>query len=227
MNEQFIELCRETVNRIDEKYYPGAYGWIETTKERLPVLWQEIKNIEEELDDSAKKNIPVEKFKGLIEGWEKLVCRAIEMARSFLHSINTVAIAQMDQIQFRNREEVNKDMKVKDMFPSKYLGKDDILAPLILTIGQCVMEDIKDENGVETKPVLYFEEYGDRGLILNKTNATTLEDLFGDSEDWAGNTIQLYVDHDIRFGKQKIGGVRLRRTPAQPSPQQDSQDVPF
>ena len=101
-------------------------------------------------------------------------------------------------------------MKVREMFPPKYLNKDDIVEPQILTIRECRMEDIEFEENVETKPILYFEEFEDRGLVLNKTNATTLEELYGDSEDWPGKTIEVYVDSSIRFGSKKLGDVRFR-----------------
>jgi len=102
-------------------------------------------------------------------------------------------------------------MKVGKMFPSKFLSKDDLVEPIVFTVDTVVMEEVQNEDGKEEKPILYFFGNDVKPLILNKTNAETLEKEFGsDSDDWEGKNIEVYVDPSIRFGKKLIGGIRVR-----------------
>ena len=97
------------------------------------------------------------------------------------------------------------------MYPSKYLSKDDLEKPEIFTIDTVTMEEVQNEDGKDEKPILYFTDDGSKPLILNKTNAETLAAEFGqESDEWTGRVIELYVDPNIRFGKQRIGGIRVR-----------------
>ncbi len=88
-------------------------------------------------------------------------------------------------------------------------GKD-----MVLTIDRTVQEPVSDEKGKqEMCMVIHFKE-GVKPLICNKTNAKTIEKLAGSSyiEDWAGLCIQLYADHNVRFGRERVDGVRIRPT---------------
>jgi hypothetical protein len=104
-----------------------------------------------------------------------------------------------------------KNMKLNEMFPSRFLSKDDLVEPIVFTIDTVVMEEVQSEDGKENKPILYFYGVDEKPLILNKTNAETLEKKFGsDSKDWENKEIEVYVDPKIRFGKKVIGGIRVR-----------------
>lgn len=88
-------------------------------------------------------------------------------------------------------------------------GKD-----MVLTIERTVQEPVSDEKGKqEMCMVIHFRE-NVKPLICNKTNAKTIEKLAGSSyiEDWAGLCIQLYADHNVRFGRERVDGVRIRPT---------------
>jgi hypothetical protein len=63
--------------------------------------------------------------------------------------------------------------------------------------------------GNSTRDVVYFEDDG-RGLSLNMTNAHTIEKLYGDSKDWPGKKLNLYLDHTVTFNNQPKPGVRVR-----------------
>mgnify|MGYP001360431972 FL=1 len=55
------------------------------------------------------------------------------------------------------------------------------------TVSGCIAEDVGDD----TKLVLAFSEI-DRPLVLNKTNVTTMAELFGpESDGWEGKQIKL------------------------------------
>jgi len=204
-------LIDETLSKISKRYQSGLIEYLQ----RNLVYWPKVLTIEATINHAALEG----DRKGLIRVLDEYEGLFEEATRLFLRSGNAVAVPVRG---IRSEGEEVKKMKVREMFPPKYLNKDDIVEPQILTIRECRMEDIEFEENVETKPILYFEEYEDRGLVLNKTNATTLEELYGDSEDWPGKTIEVYVDSSIRFGSKKLGGVRFR-VPSEPLHHQELQ----
>jgi len=119
-------------------------------------------------------------------------------------------------------------MKMGQMFPSRFVTKEELAAPRTFTIHSVEMQEIEGEDGKSDKPVLLFKEKGAKPCILNKTNAEVLKDEFGpDTEDWADCAIELYVDQAIRFGGKKIGGIRVRR-PLTPSvATKETDEAPF
>jgi hypothetical protein len=81
-------------------------------------------------------------------------------------------------------------MKISTAFPSRWLKAGDLDGDTVLTITKCSIEEVG--QGQEEKPVLWFAEV-DQGLILNKTNANTVADLFGDeTTQWTGKKIALF-----------------------------------
>ena len=102
-------------------------------------------------------------------------------------------------------------MKRSEAFPSKYLSKDDVQMPIVVTVAGVKPEILKSDNGEEQKPVMYFSD-NDKPLILNNTNWMTMEDWWGDdSERWLGKKIELYFEPNIMFGNKRVGGVRVRK----------------
>ncbi len=101
-------------------------------------------------------------------------------------------------------------MKMSEMYPSKWLAKEDVPAPMQATIAQVVREEVKGDGGNEAKNVLHF--HGDtKPLILNRGNATTLCEAFGDdSVNWHGKTVEVYTDPSVMFAGKRVGGLRLR-----------------
>lgn len=101
-------------------------------------------------------------------------------------------------------------MKRGDAFPSRFVSKDDLAQPKIVTIGDVEMQEIQGDGGKENKPVMHFTDF-DKPLILNNINWQTCEDVYGDDSDaWRGKKIQLYHDPSIMFGNKRVGGVRIR-----------------
>ena len=82
-------------------------------------------------------------------------------------------------------------MDVSAMFPGNYLKEADLKAREILV----TMKDIKHEEvgpRKDPKYVLYFNE-SDRGLVLNKTNATNISNIYGvETAGWMGKQIILF-----------------------------------
>ena len=60
--------------------------------------------------------------------------------------------------------------------------------------------------------VLFFKEL-DKGMVLNTTGIRMLEKAFGDeSDDWVGKRVTIYVDPNVSYKGQVVGGLRLRPT---------------
>jgi hypothetical protein len=80
-------------------------------------------------------------------------------------------------------------MKMSEEFPSKYLKAADLQGREVRVImAHCERETIGDDH----KPVLYFKGK-DKGVVLNKTNAGTISDAYGDdTEDWFDQPLILF-----------------------------------
>ena len=102
-------------------------------------------------------------------------------------------------------------MRRGEAFPSTYLGKDDLTDPVLATIADVRLEEIQGDHGRSDKPVMYFQDEDMKHLILNTTNWNTIEAICGeDTEEWAGQRIELYVDPGVVYGGKRVGGVRVR-----------------
>jgi hypothetical protein len=107
--------------------------------------------------------------------------------------------------------ERNLTMKASDVFPSKFLKKEDAQKPLRLVIESVVMEEVSGDGGKESKPVMYFRHDQAKPMIVNRGNWMILEEGYGeDSDDWAGKTVEVYLDPSVMFGGKRIGGLRVR-----------------
>lgn len=102
-------------------------------------------------------------------------------------------------------------------FDSPYLSSADIVEPTILTIARVSLEPDKTKK---TKDVFNTAHFVERELrpgeklkpmILNATNSKTLRSLTGSPfiEDWAGFKVTVYVDTNVKFGKETLEGLRI------------------
>lgn len=108
----------------------------------------------------------------------------------------------------------------KLMFPSEYVaaiefgGKD-----VTLTIASVQMEKLQMQNGrKEQKPTLSFNGTRKK-LVLNKTNAGTIADLYGiRAEEWVGKKVTLYPTK-VNCGGDTVDAIRVRaRVPGSNTP---------
>ena len=111
--------------------------------------------------------------------------------------------------------------KLSSMFPSRYVKSEDVDHPIALVIRDVVLENVAPDGApAEEKPVVYFTG-ARKGLVLNRTNAGVLAELFGDEiEGILGRVIELYVDTSVMFRGERVSGLRLRAAaePADPPP---------
>lgn len=117
-------------------------------------------------------------------------------------------------------------MNINECFPSSYLKAADF--PLnqdaILTMHSVRVEKVGgNQNPDEQKPVLYFHET-DKGLVLNVTNAKTIEVLYGpETTAWSNRQISLFTMQTEFQGKPTMA-IRVRMQA--PQQQQVAQTQP-
>ncbi len=118
-------------------------------------------------------------------------------------------------------------MNISEAFPSNYLKPADLNGePCPLTIRTCAMEELGQGNDKESKPVLYFDGV-QKGLVLNKTNATNIAKVYGDDTgNWTGKDIQVFPT-TTEFKGETVDAIRVRVVPEaqpekQPEPQPDA-----
>lgn len=96
-------------------------------------------------------------------------------------------------------------MKMSVAFPSKYIAAADLQGRQVdVEIERVEMEDIGDDH----KPVAYFVGKS-KGLVLNKTNASAIADLYGDETDaWIGRVIIIFPTK-TDFNGRRVDAVRI------------------
>lgn len=123
---------------------------------------------------------------------------------------------------------------INEFFPSKYLQTSDFyevdpygkvikdLQPIV-TIESVTYEAVGQER--DKRGVLYFKGK-DKGFILNRTNANTITQLFrsGNTDDWIGQSIQLYGT-TTPYGAKVVPCLRVK-APELPAPTPASAPVP-
>jgi hypothetical protein len=102
-------------------------------------------------------------------------------------------------------------------FNSPYLSSADIVEPTVLTIARVCLEDDKTKKSKDIFNTAYFVEAEIRPgeklkpMILNAVNSRTLKDLTGSHfiDDWNNVPVTVYVDHNVRFGRDTVEGLRI------------------
>jgi len=95
---------------------------------------------------------------------------------------------------------------INESFPSKYLKAADIEGTPTVTIANIGFEEVGKEKDI--RPILYYDGE-EKGIVLNKTNATNISKLYGyETDDWRGKQVMLgttYVD----FNGQSVEAIRI------------------
>jgi hypothetical protein len=102
-------------------------------------------------------------------------------------------------------------MNILDYYPSDYLRAADLhgKSPVVT-----ILRVSEDEVGAnrDLKPIIFFEGK-DKGLILNKTNSTSLADMFGgETENWIGERITLF-ETSVSYQGKTVPAIRIRMAP--------------
>lgn len=98
------------------------------------------------------------------------------------------------------------------MIESKYLKQSDVDVEATVTIQKVGKANVARENDEpEYKWLIRFEEFS-KPMVLNSTNIKRLAKACNseDTDDWVGKKVTLYVDPDVEFAGNVVGGLRIR-----------------
>ena len=102
-------------------------------------------------------------------------------------------------------------------FNSPYLSSADIVEPTVLTISHVRLEADKTKKTKDSFNTAYFKEKELRPgeplkpIVLNAVNSRTMKNLTGSAfiDDWCDVPITIYVDTNVRFGRDTVEGLRI------------------
>ena len=97
-------------------------------------------------------------------------------------------------------------VNINEEFPSKYLKSSDLAGNVVnVKIDRVAVEQIGDDR----KLVMYFIGKS-KGMVLNKTNARTIGDVYGeDTDDWVDKQIEVF-SMKVDFQGRMVDGLRIR-----------------
>lgn len=108
-------------------------------------------------------------------------------------------------------------MKIGEMIESKYLKQSDVQDETLVTVAGIKKVNVaRDDEDPEYRWTIKFQEFA-KPMVLNVTNLKRLAKALGDDTDeWMGKQVVIYVDPDIEFGGNVVGGIRIKaaRNPA-------------
>src|SRR3990167_8178876 len=104
--------------------------------------------------------------------------------------------------------------RVGDMIESKYLKQTDVHDETLVTVVKVGKANVAREGAEpEFKWLIRFKEFT-KPMVLNSTNIKRLARACGDDTDeWTGKQVMLYVDPDVEFAGNVVGGLRVRALP--------------
>lgn len=102
-------------------------------------------------------------------------------------------------------------------FDSPYLSSADIVEPTVLTVKFVTLEIDRTKKTKDLFNTAHFVEKELRPgeplkpMILNATNSKTMKGLTGTPfiEEWRDVRITVYVDGQVRFGRETVEGLRI------------------
>jgi hypothetical protein len=111
----------------------------------------------------------------------------------------------------------NDKTHYRKAFDSPYLSSADIVEPTVLTVAYVALESDHTKKTKDKFNTAHFVEKELRPgeklkpMILNATNSKTMKMLTGTPfiEDWQNVAITVYVDSNVKFGKESVEGLRI------------------
>lgn len=102
-------------------------------------------------------------------------------------------------------------------FNSPYLSSADIVGPTVLTIKNVVLSGDETKKSKDVFNTAHFVERELRPgeklkpMILNAHNSRVLKELTGSHfiDDWNNIAVTIYVDSNVRFGRDTVEGLRI------------------
>jgi hypothetical protein len=113
-------------------------------------------------------------------------------------------------------------MRANEAFPRKYLTSSEAKErPRIAVMSHISREMVGKGQDAEEKNVLHFEDC--KPMVLNRTNWDTLEEAFGDSDDWPGHKVKIRCTR-TQFQGKATDGIRLEAIVPKPALKDDLND---
>jgi hypothetical protein len=106
-------------------------------------------------------------------------------------------------------------------FDSPYLSSADIVEPTMLTVAYVRLEPDHTKKTKDLFNTAHFVEKELRPgeklkpMILNATNSKQMKNLTGTPfiEEWNNVRVTVYVDPNVKFGKESVEGLRISSKP--------------
>lgn len=109
--------------------------------------------------------------------------------------------------------------KITEMLPSNYLKQSDFPEDYEVTVRKIERKNIAmDGKPADFKWLAHYDEF-EKPMVLNATNIQLMSKACGsdDSDDWIGKKVVVYVDENVSFGGELVGGLRIRRVRTAPA----------
>lgn len=111
-------------------------------------------------------------------------------------------------------------------FNSPYLSSADIVGPTVLTVARVeLLKDQTNKTKDEFNTAYFVEREIRKGeplkpMILNAHNSKVMKELTGSPfiDDWANVAVTIYVDKNVKFGRDTVEGLRISPEPPKQRP---------
>jgi hypothetical protein len=103
--------------------------------------------------------------------------------------------------------------KISEMLPSNYLKQTDFPEDYVVTVRAIERKNIAmDGKPADYKWLAHYNEF-EKPMVLNATNIQLMAKACGsdDTDDWIGKQVIVYVDENVSFGGELVGGLRIRK----------------
>jgi hypothetical protein len=109
-------------------------------------------------------------------------------------------------------------MKIGQMMDSKFLKKEDVDPPKLVTICGFSQQNAGRDDAPEMKWTMSFIELP-KPMVMNSTNLQLCAQALGsdDTDHWIGKQVVLYNDPSVQFQGKLIGGIRIRAPKKKPA----------
>lgn len=118
-------------------------------------------------------------------------------------------------------------MKIGQMMESKFLKKEDVEPPKLVTIRGFAQQNAGRDDAPEMKWTMSFIELG-KPMVMNSTNLQLVAQALAsdDTDHWIGKQVVLYNDPSVQFQGKLVGGIRIRAPKKRPVPISSANAVP-
>jgi hypothetical protein len=103
--------------------------------------------------------------------------------------------------------------RTSEMIQSNYLKKEDVGEDgTIVTVRSFERVNVAQKGEApDEKWTMQFDEF-EKPMVLNSTNIKLAEKALGSDEtdDWIGKKLIVYNDPNVSFGKELVGGIRIK-----------------